>query len=232
MPDKDEFSKENYSRYLEQQYKLFEFSKQHIHKVYPKAHIHILTNQKHWKDNNYITHHVEDFPPTHTIKFKLYGLLKEPAMYLDTDIVINRKWAAHQLPTDTPFNCYSYSFDSNFDLQSRSPIPLPCKVNKLLNAGMIWIPKPDKTIVEELTELHKKYFDFKDWLLTRKMICNDDERALSLYVCIHNMRMKIMPEVNMRRGDGPLDKMAQSIHYCTKRAKDLMVKEVPFFQNV
>lgn len=231
IPKKVFFTKEEYDGFLACQGSVFEFAKQQIHHHYPKAQIHVLTNLKDGKDNNFLTHHYIDFLPNHTMKFKVFGLLKEAAMYLDNDIYLNHKFTSDHLPKTLPFNCYSFSW-TNTNLQDMSPVQLPCRVNNVLNAGVMWIPNPHESIVQELEEMHKTYFDHKEWLLARNMWTNVDEWALSLYVYKNRIPVTIPSNVNVNRGDNHNKPKCQSIHYTGIKGKRMMFKEVDYFKKL
>lgn len=195
-----------------------------IKSFYPDARIHLMTNTADPIDG--VILHYFDFESNHSSKFYLYGLLDVPAMYLDVDIVLLKPFKADHLVTESPFNLYCVSFFN--DLQKMSRKPLPVKTNKVLNAGIIWIPRPSKQITQELIDIHTEYFSDVNYMLNQGNWPCVDEYALAVYIEKHSLKMNMSSEVNRSRHslrDLVEAKQCQTVHYPGISAKRLYEKE-------
>lgn len=194
---------------------------------YPKAAVHVLTNEPN-NDNieNVVWHYRPEIEANHSAKLLLYSLIDKPAMYLDTDILIAKPFSPRHLQTAHPFNIYQLSHTSR-NLQTLTRMPLEHHVTKQYNCGVIWIARPSKQITEELKTIKEEYFNDKEWIERHGAWFNNDEHPVSYFVAKYGMKMKIFPRVNaFRRNLKKRDifKM-QSIHYTGVKKKELFVKE-------
>jgi hypothetical protein len=192
---------------------------------YPKATVHVLTNERHKNLKKLIFHYRPELEPNHTAKFELYSLIDAPAMYLDTDIILVRNFARRHLTTSGPFNLFQLSSTRN--LQTLCRKPLPAVADRQYNCGMIWIPRPSIAITEELKALKAEFFDEKDWIESNKAWFNNDEHPTSLLIAKYGLPIKQYNEVNSFRSKCKYTDIfnMQSIHYTGVRNKKLFVKE-------
>lgn len=174
--------------------------------LYPKATLHIITNEDHVDRGNMVFHKL-NFPPSHVAKIHMYGLLDEPCMYMDSDILFMDKFTEEELDCEGPFNFFGSL--SRGDVQKNASKPLPCPVPVLYNAGLVWIPRPSAAMVEEMMALHQEYF------ANDKEILVGDEAAASLYVFLHDIKMKYEPRINVHRGRISNKDLSsqQTVHY-------------------
>ena len=182
--------------------------------LYPKATIHVLTNdEKRLKEKDVTVHYKKDMPSCHLAKLNVYGLIDEPAMYIDNDIIIVRKWNQKELETDAPFNLYRKN--SQEELQKWAKEKLPVDGNGYFNAGIIWIKKPSKSLVETLQEYHEKYFSDREKIINLGGWADSDELPVTLYVYDKKYQMKKFKTVGVGRNQIKFDEMKkfQSVHY-------------------
>jgi hypothetical protein len=229
--NKNLYNNIDYKFYLEIQSKLFDVMIKQINYFYPKSNIHIITNEKKQKEKNNETFHYIDFKSNHICKFYIYGLLKEPAIYLDCDIILLYKFKKEHLKKNNKFTLYSVSKD--LDLQKISKLKIPKEVKKLYNAGIVYIDKPDSDIVESMFEINKKYFSDEAFILSKNEHPNNDEYAVSLYMSLNNISPCLNNEVNVPRWS--LEKLEleniQTLHYTGVRAKKMLELEKIKFQK-
>ncbi len=232
------FTTKDFSTYLNSQDIFFEIMQKQILHYYPNAHIHVLTNDsKNCKEKSNTTFHFKNFQSNHTCKFLLYGLLNEPALYLDCDIVLLSEFTNEHLNTDNSFNLFSIS--RHFNLQTISYKLLPVATNILFNAGIIYIKKPDVAIVNDLLELNEKFFSDQQYIESKNEWPNNDEYALSLYIKIKNIKMQLHNDVNVLRfsidSKELTNKKIQSLHYTGIKAKNQIKQEFdkfPVFHSI
>lgn len=226
------FSNIDFRSYMNSQDPLFEIMEKQICHFYPNADIHVLTNDKTCKDKSNITFHFKNFQPNHTCKFFLFGLLKEPAIYLDCDIVLFSKFTDEHLSTKEKFNLFSISRRMN--LQNLSQRSLPAFTNTIYNAGLIFIKQPTCDIVDNLIDLHKNFFDDKEYITSKNECPNNDEYALSLFIKMNKMQMNLCSDVNVLRHsintiDENINDSIQSLHYTGIKAKKQLSEEYTKF---
>lgn len=184
---------ERLHRHLEYQLKYF----------YPESHLHIITNENKLNTKKK-TYYKFDFDDNHLIKLFMYGLLSEPAMYLDSDIILFRKFTEEELPKENDFNLYNYV---NIDLEKLISMKLPISIKKLYNAGIVYISNPNKSLVESLFEIKNKYFCSNSCHIT-------DETCVSFYVKEKNLNMIENDQVNVYKSLCMKDfYKKQSVHY-------------------
>lgn len=187
------------------QIKLFDQLKDQLKKIYPDSFLHVITNEKNHKNEKNIYYHFYDFESSHILKLNMYGLINEPAMYIDSDIIILNKFKEEDLYTN---NNFTYFNKSGNDFKHLSKKPLPCEANILYNAGLVWIPKPSKKITEKMYNIHYEYFEDKNNFLI------SDENASSLYVFLNNIKIDLNFNMNVPRCFAEMNlKSKQSIHY-------------------
>jgi len=191
-----------------------------ISKLYPDSKIHVLTNM-HLDANNVFLHH-EDLPSNHLCKFKIYSLLDEPAMFLDTDVCLKRPFDVKHLKCNEYFNLYNKYM---LDHQILSPKKLPFRVLEGFNTAAVWIPFPDKSVTSDLIRIHNEFFSDLDFLSSKNRWGNNDEPAVSFYVRKHGLRMNLCPEVAGDVHTLSLTIDYQSIHYPGIEAKKRLLEE-------
>lgn len=171
--------------------------------LYPKSKLHVITNEKH-EDHDNIIYHKFNFESNHLGKLYMYGLLSEPCMYLDADIIIINPFMEEELQWDQPF--YFFQSFSGGDIQSNTKCPLPIEINYIHNAGMVWIPNPSMDVTNELFNIHEKYFYDKT---------ATDEHCCSLFYKLKNMQINKNPKINVPRLSLEKEDVVfqQTVHY-------------------
>lgn len=204
---------------------LFKQQIKQLNKFYPNCNIHVITNNSNLKSNNNFTAHLVDWKSSHLCKLFAYGLLKEPAMYMDNDILMNRKFEEKHLPIDNPFNFYMKSLI--YDVQKLSSEKLPVEMDHHFNGGIIWIPNPSVEMRDEMINLHQKYFSDRQKIMDCGRWADSDELPATLYAIKNKMKMKLSDEVSVQRKTVDLIRQYQTIHYTGLdiETKRLCVKE-------
>jgi hypothetical protein len=160
---------------------------QHYH---PNALIHLLTNQRK-KEIGTIVHYKPRLLAGHLSKFRVFSLLKEPAMYLDCDIVLTRPFEKKHINTVNPFTLYYWY-----------PWP-PFYHYKHYNAGVIWIQKPSVGLTKKLWHIH-------GGLGSPRF---NEEYAISRFVYDNKLKMYPNSDVNVPKHVTKNLMSYQSIHY-------------------
>lgn len=169
---------ERLHRHLEYQLKYF----------YPESHLHIITNENKLNTKKK-TYYKFDFDDNHLIKLFMYGLLSEPAMYLDSDIILFRKFTEEELPKENDFNLYNYV---NIDLEKLISMKLPISIKKLYNAGIVYISNPNKKTTNDLFSILENNFTPKNCHIT-------DEVCVSYFIGNKNIKMLEINEINIQK---------------------------------
>jgi hypothetical protein len=211
--------------YFDVQPVLFDLMVKQIRNIYPKAKIHVLTNDPSYKAEGLVVH-VRDFTPNHTAKYLLYGLLDEPAMYLDSDIILLKKFPLRYLQIDTPFTVFEAT--RNQDLQLLSARPLPAPTSVVFNAGIIWIARPSQQVVEAMQKLQADHFDDRTLIESRGHWFLNDEYAMSAYISMIGHQPLCGTGINVPRYscDAEDIPLLQTVHYTGFGAKDKFMKEL------
>lgn len=161
---------------------------------YPDSYVHVLTNENMAPANSKMVIHKFEFEPNHCCKFLLYGLLDEPAFYLDADIVIKRKFYQHELTSSNAFRMYNTI--GEIDYSKLSP-----KMNIFIknhNAGVIMIQEPNKEITKELQEIEVEFFSDKEFISKNNRWPYNDEYATSYYIFKNKMQFETNDTVALR----------------------------------
>lgn len=189
---------------------------------YPNGKIHILSNKiAKFNYKNIIWHVDEQMPRNHLAKFKIYNLLKDPAMYLDTDIILNEKFPASASNCKNQFNMFRKYESRRLENYLRDgPI-------SAYNAGVIWINNPSLDLQLELEEINQNVFCNNEKLLQNNMPKNCDEFALAYYCMKHKITMDLDEKISKPRFQIELKdfKKYQSVHYNKFECKLKMIKE-------
>jgi len=213
---KHNFYQNNLLKYYQMTEQRHKFMLKQIDRLYDHYHIHVITNLNNTDEANVnITYHrILDLECNNYSKLRVFGLLTEPAMYVDNDILLTRRFAQEELVCDTPFNIFT---------EYNKPNLLPKKLRSYThyNTGIIWIPRPDKEISKELLYM-KKEFDIHDngWV--------NDEYPISYFIKDNNLKMSTIDAVNEYREEISFNQIFdfQSIHYTgCQSTKDSMMKE-------
>lgn len=216
--------------------KMFSIFKEQINFFYPKSNLHVITNLN-FKNESKIIYHKTDYEwPYHINKLKLYGFLSKPFMYMDFDIIINKKFENKHILCKNNFNLYRTW--RNYDLTQVASIKINDVFKKTpqFNNGIIWIPKPDKNIVKELQEIQIKIFNIPENFKKLNMGYDNDEHTVSYFVKLNNLEMNTFEEVNKLRfsinenndRNFKLEKNLkeyQTIHYWGSNEKNLFFDE-------
>lgn len=183
-----------------------------------KFEIHVITDVPKRSTENIIYHSFPDLVKNNHAKLNIFGLLDKPAMYLDNDIILMRKFEEKHLPNDSAFSLYQ-----GFDIMREWKWPSFMYDYTHYNSGMVWIPKPDK-------EITKTLFKFKDIFTIHEGGWANDEFSISFFVHKFNMKMPVLPEVSAYRKFSkiPLTK-CQSIHYAG--FKELFLPELKLLKG-
>ncbi|MHA1948299.1 MAG: hypothetical protein ACW99G_03525 [Candidatus Thorarchaeota archaeon] len=204
-----------------------------ISKLYPGSKIHVITDDKDRKSYGNVVFHHKDPIPGHLIKLYAYSLLDEPAMYTDTDIIFMSKFTNRHLICSGNFNVYNRrSYETKeLPLQQFSDKKLPCDVEYHYNAGVIWIPEPDKKVTDSLFNMHYEYFSNNRRIAAYGGCENSDEYPLALYIAQNRLGMNICNDVcKNRAGIDWIDREKyQSLHYTfVELEKVLNIKSLCF----
>lgn len=191
--------------------KLFVLTVLQLTKFHPNAKIHVITNTRSETCGNTIYHHVPDLPLDNRAKFLVFGLLDEPAMYVDDDLLFHRPFAEAHTPNGSPFNCYKVWERMSF--QAVSKVELKIKEGDRYNNGVVWIPKPSKDIVKEMQHYQNDFFDTREKTIALGMGFPSSEYAMSYYVAAHALKMKLDKDVNAFFEDEYDPHSVQSVHY-------------------
>ncbi len=221
---KDEFS----DLYEKMQRPFLDISIQRISKLYPKSKIHILTNEKIvFNENEYeIFQHVnKDLPRNHLAKLKIYSLLNEPCMYMDSDILLNRQFSEDDLRCSSRFKLFRGS------LMPRIANYLHLDNFKLHNAGIVWIKEPGVDLTDSFEQIHQEIFSDHMQLSQHGLNENVDEFSIAYWCMKNNLQMETEDLVGKPRGQ--IDHFVnvpkyQSVHYMHLEFKLKFIKE--FYQ--
>jgi hypothetical protein len=210
----------------DRQEQLFRTMLEQLRILYPKATVHVLTNERNRDTKRIVWHYKPHLAENHSAKLHLYGLLQSPAMYLDTDIILVRPFDKKHILTKYPFNLYQLSHIGR-DLQRLTSHKLEYQIDNQFNCGIIWIARPSKLIVEEMKIIKKSYFNDKQKVEGAGAWFNNDEHPVSYFIAKYDLKMKLFDEVNtFRRNINKRDIFSkQSIHYTGLRKKDLFDEE-------
>lgn len=230
----EKYAKMNMDEWDEVQENLLKQQIQQIKNFYPKCNIHLITNDKSRIDSSLIIHYFPEMQSNHVSKLKIYGLINEPAMYLDNDIIINKRWNEEQLFTKNEMNLYGIS--KSYDVQSLACDKLPAQMNQHYQGGVIWIKSPSKKLSDELFEIHEKYFSDKQKIKNQGRWADSDELPISLYAKKNKIEMKLDSTISVNRVTLNKSELKnyQSIHYtgidievkklCLKEYKEINTK--------
>jgi hypothetical protein len=215
-----EFEKINHDRYhknlpkdfrLNIHKKLLNLSCSRIKELYPKSEIHLISNQK---TELPVTHHIfENMEKQHTTKLLMYGLLNEPAMYIDNDVLLVRPFNINHLEVESPINPYNLNYRKIFTHKSIQ--------YQYYSASVVYIKNPCKIMQQEMQNLHNEEF-----FLNNNTEKNDDhplsmyndEYSMSMYIQKNNFKIKLFTnEVNVGRmrieNENRKIQDFQSVHY-------------------
>lgn len=190
---------------------LFEQFADQIARIYPDATLHVITNVAR-PDHGHVVYHHFEAKANHLIKFQMYGLIDEPAMYMDCDIVIVSPFHGGHTEFACPAGYFTVTRDL-IDIQDAASEPLPGDARWPVNAGMVWIGEPSKKIVNDLVSLHGRYFSDPD----RVPYEIADEHAATLYWSMAGVDpVRHVPGTNVPRsglrGAGDILRQ-QTVHY-------------------
>lgn len=195
-----------------------------IVELYPESKIHILTNQRISisKKARIYQHVVEDLPRNHLAKFMIYNLLDEPCMYLDTDIILNRRFNEEDLQCEGKFNMFrSYHLKRLADYLGIDDFIA-------YNAGIVWIKEPSAKLVSEFETIHRNIFCDMPKLARHGLNQNVDEFSISYYCRKNCIKMNLSEAIGKPRGQiQSKDELIkyQSLHYMHLQFKMKMIEE-------
>lgn len=181
-----------------------------IRNLYPDASIHVITDTQR-KEDGVTWHYIPDLEKNNYAKLHVFSLLNEPAIYIDNDIILVRRFATEELPSQSPFNLYQ----TYKDVSRLTP---EMQKYKHYNTGIIYIAKPSIAITDELLGLRDRFRIHKNgWV--------NDEYPISHFVHSHNLQMLEIDQVNKYREDIAPEAINsyQSVHYTG--CKELLLAE-------
>jgi hypothetical protein len=209
-----EWTTGNLQHYYRYSWKFYDLMIKQLNRVYEKPRIHVLTNRKLEPKPNVIYHIDEGIEQSNYAKLYVFGLLDEPAMYIDNDILINRPFEAKHMP-DVPFNIFQ-----PYHSQNQHSLPERMRCYPHFNTGIIWIGQPSNVLMHEIMFYRDLFRNYPEWV--------NDEFPISYYIMKKKLEMQLDPSVNQYREDvntkEERDK-CQSVHYTGKEFKDLLVPE-------
>jgi hypothetical protein len=211
-----------------------------IRSMYPNGKIHVITNLASLPVSGVFVHQ-KQVDSSHLMKLEIYGFIDEPVMYIDTDIIMLKRFSEHHLVDNGgSFNLYvKYPTRSNYFTEhfvnkvckQKLPASLPID---MWNCSVVHVLRPDKKISEEMKELHFAYFDNRQGILDMGRCSDSDELPTSLYSKLKSFKMAAFDDVAVNRVRLSLDslwsKEVQSVHYSAVQ-KDLCLKEYPLVKR-
>ena len=201
------------------QKKFINYTIKQIRHFYKNANIHVICKDKNHpilqKNKKEIILHELDLKATCIDKLNIYGLLDEPSMHIELDVLLVRPFEKHHLETKNPFNVFKrYDNVNHFILTKKQNFPM-------YNTGIIWIQEPSKDLENEMKLIYKNNFSEK------KMFFDIDEFPVSKFIYDNKLDMDLYWEVNhLNERDGygmpkilSIEEMKkyQSIHYPTTK---------------
>ena len=216
--NKDEFQ----SVYKSMQRPFLNISIKMLSHFYPDSTIHILTNDSLKSSSKNVCIHIKsDLPRNHLAKFKIYNLINEPAMYMDTDILINRPFPETATYTKNDINMFQ-KYNSK-----RLSNYLGIESATVYNASTIWINRPSDELNHELEEINRSVFSDDKRLVQNDMCRNNDEFSLSYYCMKHQIEMNLDESISKPRPQISLEDISkyQSVHYAKMEFKKKMIQE-------
>jgi hypothetical protein len=199
-------------RYISSQKPALHFMVSQIKSFYPDSRIHVLTNTD--VDLPECEIHRKDFGSNHTVKFEIYSLLDEPAMYMDCDIVMHRRFKDEELACNTPFKLFNTSMTINLSKIAADDgfFSVPDRDYQVYNAGMIWVPRPDEAITKRLQLIERVVFCDKEKIKAQGLWPYNDEYALTYMLHMDGISFPNSPSVNLVSwSDEHSD--VQTVHY-------------------
>jgi hypothetical protein len=198
--------------YYKNNERFFEIAVNQIKSFYPEAVIHVITDEPK-QSNDLIYHYIKGLEKNNYAKLHVLDLLDEPAIYMDTDILLLKRF--EDLPDVECFNLFQEYLDT-------SAIPKHMQEYTHYNTGVIWIPKPNKEIAKEIRLVRNNFLIHKNgWV--------NDEYPISWVVNKLGLKMVKRNDVNYYRSKivsfNDLFKY-QSVHYTgSDFLKNLLLEE-------
>ena len=196
-----------------------------IFDLYPNSKVHILTNKKiaiRSSLRNVYQHIDSDLPRNHLAKLKLYNTIDEPCLYMDTDIVLHRRFLESELHCPGQFKMFqSYRMEKLAAYLDLSDF-------LAYNAGMIYIKEPSSQLVSDFEDIQKNVFCDLPKLDKHDLPQNVDEFAVSYWCMKNNIVMNPSPSVSFPRAHiKSLEQLVnyQSVHYMHLKYKLMLVDE-------
>lgn len=219
--------------------KLFTNQIWQLQHFYPNCKIHLVTND-HELFHKDCTNHLVDGESNLILKLNVFGLLTEPAVYLDLDLLHLRPLTPEVLPKCifNLYDCYSpeksYFRPDIFPKILSQPLDIKPPIVQYLS-HIIWINEPSKKISDAMLELHWKHFADKERMLYVGRSADGDELALSVYIKQHNLKMILNPNVGANRKQFtriPSNEKIFMLHYTGTMQKALCIKEFQMRQSL
>lgn len=197
------------------------FMIEQIKSLYPESKINLMTNTDLSPEGCVI--HKMNIASNHTAKLEIYSLLDEPAMYLDCDIIMQRRFNEKELSCEGNFKLYSLS--KQIDLSGFASQPIESKKYNVYNAGVVWIPKPSKEITLELQTIEKDIFGDKKKITDAGEWPYNDEYALGYYLEKRNQEFEKSKTVNVLNW-WSTQQDVQSTHYTGLKGKRAFLRKI------
>ena len=205
-----------------------EFMVKRLRYLYPKSTIHILTDQVVSSNENQVIYHYQPFEKNYQAKLEVFGLLDEPAMFIDLDVLLIKKFEI-DLTSAQAFNLYT-AYPLNLDLMSSKATD----ITEVYNSGVIWINQPNKNLVEELKHIQKTHFSDLQKIAVNNGVLYNDEYPITILSKRTSSEMLLINDVNVPRHRlSSFQEVAkqQSVHYNGNQNKYLMMLEMPLVYN-
>jgi hypothetical protein len=158
---------------LDTHLKMFKLCYKRIKHLYPKSTIHVISNVNKFIDDSE-WYHRENISLDYTNKFQIYGLINEPAIYIDNDIMLLKKFTDLQLDVDVEINPYQVGWKNYF---------FKNKVKYFhFSACALLLKNPSKELQNKIIQIHQDFFVKET---------DNDEFALSKYLEDTNQKSKV-----------------------------------------
>jgi len=209
------YEQESLIKYYEGTRKRLLLTIKRIRQLYNESKIHIITDSLEVAIDGVYWHYMPEIEKNNYAKLFIFGLLNEPAVYLDNDVILLRRFKKEELPLDSPFNLYTQYKEE--DKKRVLEHGLGVNYNHY-NTGVVWIPNPSRKITDELILLKDRFDIYNNgW--------TNDEYPISFYVHVHNLKMIESEKVNKYRSLVSKISNEQSIHYTGKEWKKIFFNE-------
>lgn len=209
---KNNYTKPNLATYYKNNEKFFVLAVKQIKSLYPEAIIHVVTDEPK-QSNDLVYHYIKGLEKNNYAKLHVLDLLEEPAIFMDTDILLLKRF--ENLPDAECFNLFQEYLDT-------SSLPKHMQAYTHYNTGVIWIPKPSKEIANEIRSIKNDFLIHKNgWV--------NDEYPISY--AINKLGLKMVKQITVNQYRSKIVSFKdlfsyQSVHYTgSDYLKNLLIEE-------